>query len=66
MKQPRVYIGFKEIRFNGQVSVTIAISPISEVFTGEYHEITADWGEGSCGYWFVKLKNNQDLKGGEN
>jgi len=65
MSEPIVYIGYLEYEENGEAFVDIAISPFLEVFTGEYHLITADYGEGSCGNWFMKLKNQLKSAGGK-
>ena len=63
MTEPMIYIGYKKIRLNGETIMAIAVSPNSEDFTGEYHEITADYGKGSFGDLLIKLKGEiQNVK----
>ncbi|MDD5193892.1 MAG: hypothetical protein PHF67_04895 [Candidatus Nanoarchaeia archaeon] len=64
-KEPAVYIGYTEVKINGEIFMSIAISPDTSKFTGEFHPITADSGEGSFADLLFKLKRGiEELKGG--
>ena len=58
MSEPVDYIGYLEYEEKGEVFVDIILSPHPEAFTGEFYPITAEYGEGSFGNLFFKLKNN--------
>ena len=62
MREPIVYIGYKERWIEGEIHICIDLSKDPGEFTGEYHKITSDYGIGSYGYWLFKL--NECLKGG--
>ncbi|MFH1585969.1 MAG: hypothetical protein ABIB79_04330 [archaeon] len=62
-EEPTIYIGYTEVKINGKTYMSIAVSPDTSKFTGEYHPITADYGEGSFGNLFIKLKRGlEELK----
>jgi len=65
MDEPIIYIGYTEVKINGETYSSIAISPDVSKFTGEYYPITADNGEGSFADLLFKLKRGiEELKGG--
>ncbi len=56
MSDSVMYIGYLEYEENGEVFVDIILATNPIIFTGEYHKITAAFGEGSCGNLFINLK----------
>ena len=56
MKEQIIYIGYKEVRLNNKIVVTIAVSPDSEDFTDTYYQITAESGKGSFADLLFMLK----------
>lgn len=56
MSEPVEYIGYTEVKINGEVFASIAVTSDVSKFTGEYFPIIAESGEGSFDDLLFKLK----------